>query len=310
MKAAILKDFGSVDNLIMQEISITEPADDQILIKIIASSINPIDVKTRIGAGAASIFSVTPPIILGWDLSGVVVRAGKSQYWHVGDEVFGSVNFPGLGQTNAEYALVKASHVARKPSSISHAEAAASAMVGLTAWQALSGHSLNGKRVLIHAASGGVGHIAVQLAKQKGAYVIGTSSQANKDFVMALGADEHIDYQHSPFEEQINNIDFILNTIIDKDTACRSISVLKKGGTLISILPLDEATVKAAIEREVNVYSILMNSCSSDMESLACLLGDKKISVHISYQLPLIELRKAHLLLETGRIVGKIVLIH
>lgn len=309
MKAMVLTDFGTVDKFMMQDLPIAKPNDEQVLIKVIATSLNPIDVKTRVGQGAMAVYPVAPPVILGWDLSGVVVCGGKSQHWQAGDEVFGSVNFPGLGKSNAQYALVTAAHLARKPSSISHQAAAAASMAGLTAWQALTGqgHLLAGKRVLIHGASGGVGHMAVQLAKSLGAYVIGTSSQANKEFVLALGADEHIDYKSAPFEKQVSNIDFVLDTV-GGDTAYRSLSVLKNGATLVTILPLEESVIQASIKRNIAAHFVLMASCGADMESVARLLSEKKIAVHISHQFPLAELGKAHQLLETGRVVGKIVL--
>lgn len=309
MKAMVLTRFGAVDKLVMQDVPIARPNDDQVLIKIVATSLNSIDVKTRIGQGATAVCPVVPPVILGWDLSGVVVSGGKAQHWQAGDEVFGSVNFPGLGQTNAQYALITATHLARKPLSISHEEAAAASMAGLTAWQALAGqgHLIAGKRVLIHGASGGVGHMAVQLAKSLGAYVIGTSSRPNKEFVLALGADEHIDYTSAPFEQQVSNIDLVFDTV-GGDTAYRSLSVLKDGAELVTILPLQESVIQASIQRNISAHFVLMASGAADMESVAQLLGGKKISVHISHQLPLADLGKAHRLLETGRVVGKIVL--
>lgn len=308
MKAMVLHNFGGVGNLTMQECPIPTPGYGQVLIRIIASSINPIDIKTRVGLGSARIFHVAPPVILGWDLSGVVVSCGPhTAPWQVGDEVFGSINFPGLGQTNAQYALATAAHLARKPLSISHQEAAAASMAGLTAWQALTKHAQisSGQRVLIHAASGGVGHMAVQIAKSLGAYVIGTSSQSNKEFVLSLGADEHIDYKQAPFEELVHDIDFVFDAV-GGETTYRSLAVIKDGGTLVTILPLEDDIMQAFTKRNIHIHFVLMESNSEDMEQISIRLADKIISVHISHQLSLAELGKAHDILETGRTVGKI----
>lgn len=190
MKAIILKHYGSIENLIEEEVPKPTPKLNQVLIKVNATSINPIDVKTRMGMGAANWSAITPPFILGWDISGTIENTDRSvKQFKIGDEVFGSIGFPGLGQTNAEYAIADVNEIVLKPGNVSHQEAAATSMVGLTAWQALSRYVIpkKGDRVLIHAASGGVGHIAVQIVKALGAYVIGTSSSKNKDFIMSLG---------------------------------------------------------------------------------------------------------------------------
>lgn len=312
MKTMILGNFGSVDNFHMQDIPIPIPGDGQVLVKVSATSINPIDVKTRIGKGAASWFPVCPPVVLGWDLSGNVMSCGPNvEQWQSGDEVFGSINFPGLGKTNAEYTIATAAHLARKPSSISHEEGAAASMAGLTAWQALTKHGpiSAGQKVLIHAASGGVGHMAVQIAKSFGAYVIGTSSSTNRDFVLSLGADEHIDYKSGPFEENTRDLDFVLDTI-GGETTHRSVSVLKEGGTLVTILPgMEDRTRIESQRKNIHIHFVFMNSSSADMTHVANLLKDRSITVHISHSLPLDELGYAHSIMETGRVVGKIALI-
>ena len=311
MKAIILKDYGSVENLIEEDVLKPTPKIDQVLIKVRANSINPIDVKTRKGMGAANWSSINPPFILGWDISGTIENIDKSvKHFKIGDEVFGSIGFPGLGLTNAEYAVANVNEIVLKPKNVSHQEAAAASMAGLTAWQALSRFVTpkKGDRVLIHAASGGVGHIAVQMVKSFGAYVIGTSSSKNKDFIMSLGADEHYDYLAAPFEKNINPVDFVLDTV-GRDTTMRSLDVLKTGGALVSILPhVDKQIQQLANKKGVGCFFSLMKSSSKDLESVAEMLFQKKIIPYISQQFKLEELKKAHIQMEQGHTLGKTVI--
>lgn len=232
MKSIVLKDFGSVDNLIYEELPMPSINDGEVLIKVKAISINPVDVKTRSGKGRAAKLKDEHPIILGWDVSGVVTLS-KSDLFKEGDEVFGMINFPGHGKAYSEYVSAPASHLALKPVNITHEEAAAATLAALTAWQALVDHAKikKGDRVLIHAAAGGVGNYAVQIAKHIGAYVIGTSSAGKRDFVLSLGADEHVDYTSQTLEDAASNIDFVLDTI-GGDTIDNSLKVMKKAGQL------------------------------------------------------------------------------
>jgi NADPH:quinone reductase-like Zn-dependent oxidoreductase len=203
MKAIVLKAFGGVDQLHLTRIEKPSIQQGEVLIRAISLSINPVDVQTRAGGGLATWkFKDADPIVLGWDIAGVVEESA-SEHWKQGDEVFGMVHFPGQGRTYAEYVAAPGDQLARKPAGISFEAAAATTLAALTAWQALHRHGSlkKGDRVLIHAASGGVGHFAVQLAKAAGAYVIGTSSSVNRDFVLGLGADEFVDYQTQNFEE-------------------------------------------------------------------------------------------------------------
>src|SRR5215217_997731 len=179
MKAIILKEFGSVDNLIEKDVPLPVAKNDEVLIQVKAISINPVDIKTRKGKSLGPSLKDEDPLILGWDVSGVVAETGSSvSGFKVGDEVFGMINFPGHGKAYAEYAAAPASHLALKPANVTHEEAAAATLAALTAWQALVDHAKikKGDRVLIHAAAGGVGNYAVLIAKHIGAYVIGTSS--------------------------------------------------------------------------------------------------------------------------------------
>ena len=191
MRAIILNEAGSVSNLKYTDIPKPEINDDEVLIKVNALSINPVDYKTRSSEERINrLFGDKRPVILGWDLSGTVVELGKNvSQFKLNDEVFGMINYRGNGKAYAEYVAAPASHLALKPENISHEEAAAATLAFLTAWQALvtNGKIKEGDKVLIHGASGGVGHYATQIAKHFKAYVIGTSSEKNKEFVLQNG---------------------------------------------------------------------------------------------------------------------------
>src|SRR5512133_3487306 len=216
MKAQILKGFGGVENLVMEEIPIPKPAAGEVLVRVKAISINPVDIKTRIGKGRAASLRDQSPMILGWDISGIVTETGnKISTFKPGDEVFGMVNFPGHGKAYAEYVAPPEDHLALKPKEITHEKAAAACLAALTAWQILKEkvRLKTGDKVLIHAAAGGVGHYAVQMCKYFGADVTGTASAKNREFILSLGATGHIDYENESFETMIHDIDFVLDAI-------------------------------------------------------------------------------------------------
>ena len=293
----------------MSEIPVPTINSDEILIRVKAISINPVDTKTRSGKGLYNKLKKSSPLILGWDISGIVEES-KSPLFNKGDEVFGMINFPGHGKAYAEYVAAPATHVVKKPKNISHNEAAAATLAALTAWQALITNARIKKddRVLIHAAAGGVGHFAVQIAKHIGAYVIGTSSAANKDFIISLGADEHIDYKNQAIEEAAKNIDFVLDTI-GGENIDRSLEVIVKGGTLISLpTGLNEAVTEKAKAKNVNGYSIMVQSSGEDMQSLAGLLEKGIIKPHVSKVYSFAQIPEAHRQIESGRTVGKIII--
>lgn len=310
MKAIILNEAGGTEKLIYTELPIPSIQDNEVLIQVKAISINPVDAKTRSGKGVYGRIKDEKPLVLGWDISGIVTETGKNTTpFKKGDEVFGMVNFPGHGKAYAEYVSAPETHLALKPENITHQEAAASTLVALTAWQALVTHAKikSGDRVLIHGASGGVGHFAVQIAKHFGAYVIGTSSAKNKDFVLSSGADEHIDYQAQPFEKAVSNIDMVLDTI-GGEYIDRSLEVVKQGGTLISIpTGLNETVADKAKAKGVDGYFILVQSSGKDQSAIAQLLEKGIIKPHISAVYPFEEIAKAHQQIESGRTVGKVV---
>lgn len=308
MKAIIVAQPGGVENLVHTQIDTPVIGDNEVLVQVEAISINPVDVKTRAGKGMHGRLKTFSPLILGWDISGVVTTSNSAQF-KAGDEVFGMVNFPGHGKAYAEYVAAPAAHLALKPANISHEEAAAATLAPLTVLQTLVqfGQVKAGQRVLIHAAAGGVGHYAVQIAKHLGAYVIGTSSAANRDFVLSLGADEHIDYRSQQFEKVVSNIDFVLDTI-GGDNIDRSLEVIKPGGTLVSIPSgLSEQVTEKAKAKGIRGAFILVQSNGEDMRTLADLLAQGKLRSHVSQTFAFADMDKAHLQVESGRTVGKVV---
>ncbi|GAB3572279.1 NADP-dependent oxidoreductase [Hymenobacter daeguensis] len=282
----------------------------EVLVQVKALSLNPIDVKTTHGQGVYGYLKAEQPVIPGWDISGIVTQVGAEvSSVKPGDEVFGMVNFPGHGRAYAEYVAAPAAHLARKPASSSHEAAAAATLAALTAWQTLvtRANVQAGQRVLIHAAAGGVGHFAVQLAKSLGAYVIGTSSAAKRDFVLSLGADEHVDYTQVRFEDVVQTVDVVLDTI-GGDNLARSLNVVKPGGTLISISsPLSPDTTERAAAKGVHGYFFLVTSNGADMQQIAERLADGRLKSHVSQRLPFAELPEALRLVESGTTQGKVV---
>jgi NADPH:quinone reductase-like Zn-dependent oxidoreductase len=306
MKAIVLAQPGGIENL--QTLEIDKPAigEGEVLVKVKAISINPADVKTRSGKGRYEMLKTENPLILGWDIAGVVVEHNTADF-KPGDEVFGMVNFPGHGKAYAEYVAVPANQLALKPANITFEHAAAATLAALTAYQALvkNANVVKGQRVLIHAAAGGVGHFAVQIAKHLGAYVVGTSSARNRNFVLSLGADDHIDYKKHHWQQGPRDFDMTLDTV-GGDNLNLSLEVTKPGGTLISILGFNEALKENAKSKGVNGYSILVSSNGDDMKVIAEYLEKGIIKSHVSETFPFENIGAAHLQVESGRTVGKV----
>lgn len=313
MKAVVLKDFGGVENLVIEEVAKPEAFSDEVLIKVKAIGIDQIDVKTRQGGGMAERLKQERPMILGWDVAGEIVHLGNDESeFKIGDAVFGTINFPGIGNSYAEYVVSPESQLALKPDNISYEEAAGATQSPLTAWQALvdTGHVKEGDRVLIHGAAGGVGSFAVQIAKKLGAHVIATASAGDKEFVMGLGADECIDYKNQKFEELVSDVDFVLDSIGD-DTFVRSLEVLKPEGMIV-LLPTSkkEAADKVAKEKGVkNYHHMLMHSSGKDMKGIAKMLEEGSMKSNVSKTYPLDKIREAHEEMVSGHHRGKIVVV-
>jgi NADPH:quinone reductase-like Zn-dependent oxidoreductase len=310
MKAIVLKEFGGVEKMVMTEVDLPTILESEVLIEVKAISINPVDVRTRGGVAMADHLKQYNPLILGWDISGVVTSAGaKVSKFKTGDNVFGMINFLGHGKGYAEYVAGSAEHIAHKPSNISHEEAAAATLSALTAWQLLVHYAKlkSGDRVLIQAASGGVGHYAVQIAKHFGAYVIGVSSSKNRQFVLGLGADEHIAYDEQRFEDAVSEVDFVLDAFA-KDNLYQSLKVVKDGGAIVSLLPMiSEDILQEAKKKNVDIHYSLVESNGVDMEAIADLLRKGVLKSHVSKIYQFDKMGDAHIEMEKGRTIGKII---
>ncbi|MGP3970369.1 NADP-dependent oxidoreductase [Streptomyces sp. 6N223] len=310
MRAISQDAYGAPE--VLKEVRLPRPAPgpSQILVAVRAAGVNPTDWKHR----AAARFLDRLPLVLGWDVSGVVEAVGYGvTLFKPGDEVFGMLPYPyGVG-SHAEYVTAPARAFARKPAAIDHVQAGALPLAALTAYQALvdTAGLRAGQRVLVHAAAGGVGHLAVQIAKARGAYVIGTASAPKHDFLRSLGADEVIDYHAVDFAGAVADVDVVLDAL-SGEVRARSLDVLRPGGILVSLLPgagsdADEAA--RAAERGVRVETMLVEADHAGMNAVAGLVETGELRAHIEAAFPLAEAAKAHALGETGRTTGKIVLI-
>lgn len=308
----ILKGFGGVDNFTVEDIPQPAVKDDEVLIEVRAIGVDQIDIKARKGEGMKDYIEKEDPMIVGWDVAGIVSKAGKNvKDLKEGDAVFGTINFPGPGSSYAEYAAAPADQLAKKPDNISFEQAAAATQSPLTAWQALvdAGNIKKGQRVLIHGGAGGVGNYAVQIAHNSGCYVISTASGSDADFVKELGADEVIDYKNQKFEDILTNVDFILDTV-GGENFVRSLGVLAPDGMIV-LLPSNKKAEadKAAKEHGIKNYKhILMHSSGGDMKRIAEMLSEGTMKVHVDKTYPFGQIPQAHQQMENGKVKGKIVI--
>ncbi len=306
MKAIRIHTYGDVDALSFEDAPLPEPGPSDIRVRVHAAAVNPVDWKIRAGY-LAELIPHHMPLILGWDVSGVVERVGADvTQFAVGDAVYSRPDIARDG-SYAEYIVMAASEVARKPATLSHNEAAAVPLAGLTAWQALFGDAklVSGERVLIHAGAGGVGSFAIQFAKWAGAHVIATASAGNEALVRSLGADEFVDYRSQRFEDVLDQVDVVFDTI-GSDTQARSVSLLGPGGRLVSVVETPDAQALAA-KGATGTFLRLMPD-STGLERIAELIDTGVVRVLIDSVFPLSECRAAHLKSQTGRSKGKIVL--
>ena len=306
MKAIRIHQNGGPDVLTLEDMPEPVAAADEILIRVVATSINPIDCKIRAG-GMTKSHPLALPATLGWDASGVVDSVGANvSRFKPGDAVF---TYPAFGTpgTYAEFVAVKEAQVALKPKTISFVEAAALPMTAQAAWMAVItvGQVSAGQRVLIHGASGGLGSIAVQLAKWRGAYVIGTASRDNLEVVRSLGADEVIDYRTTPFQREVRDVDMVLDTI-GGQTQEDSWAVLKPGGILVATaIPPSPERAKAAGVRGAFIFT---QPSGDVLAQIADVVDSGKVRPIIGGEFALKDACKAHELSESGRARGKIVL--
>ena len=306
MKAVRIHNYGGPEVLKYEDAPRPEPGEGEVLIRVQAAGVNPIDWKVREG-DMKDFWPHKFPLILGWDLSGVVEQLGRDvSRFKIGDEVY-SLPDPTRNGAYADYIVVREPELALKPNSLHHIRAAAVPLAALTAWQSLfdTGQLQRGQRVLIHAGSGGVGHFAVQLAKWKGAYVFATASTKNQDLLRELGVDEPIDYTQQRFEDIARKIDVVLDTL-GGETQERSWSVFKKGGVLVSLVqPPSEKKAK-----ELGVRAALLGSQpnGAQLAEIAKIIDSGKLAPIIDRILPLCEARRAHELSQSGHTHGKIAL--
>lgn len=281
---------------------------NEILVRVRAAGVNPTDWKHRENGG----FLGRPPFVLGWDVSGVVEEVGIGvARFRPGDEVFGMLPYPYGHGSHAEYVTGPARAFALKPAVIDHVQGGALPLVSLTAWQALveTAGLQEGQRVLVHAAAGGVGHVAVQIAKARGAHVIGTASEGKHELLRTLGADELIDYRSADFAEAAKDVDVVLDTI-GGDYSLRSLRVLRPGGIVVSILPVGSAEFYEEAERlGVRAVRMLVDASHSGMRAIAGLVEQGALRATVAGTFPLAEAAEAHRLGGTGRTAGKLVLL-
>ncbi|ESY68616.1 MULTISPECIES: NADP-dependent oxidoreductase [Mesorhizobium] len=306
MRAVVQNTVGGPDVLVIANQPDPSPEAGEVLVRVKAAGINPVDGAVR--AGYYPLLG-EPPFILGWDISGAVEALGDGvTAFKVGDEVFGMPRFPKQAAAYAELAAVPADEIALKPERADHIQAGALPLAGLTAWQGLVHHGglKSGQRVLVHAGAGGVGHLAVQIAKARGAYVIATASPNKLDFVRKLGADEVIDYTKGDFTSQISDIDLVLEPV-GGDHADRSLKVIKSGGVLVSLLNVNDATRADAAAREIRVERMSVVPDREGLVELGRLIDANKLTVHVAKSFLLEEAGAAHAFLAT-RPIGKVAL--
>ncbi|MES0835978.1 NADP-dependent oxidoreductase [Nocardiopsis tropica] len=309
MRTVQQKSVGGPEVLEVVEAPVPEPAPTHIRVRVHAAGVNPTDWKMRTTG-----YWYTPPFGQGWDVSGVVtaVSPGVTRF-AVGDEVYGMPNFPDTPGAYADQVTGPARHFAPKPAGLDHVHAAALPLAALTAWQALvdTADVGAGQRVLVHAAAGGVGHLAVQIARARGAHVIGTASAAKHDLLLGLGANEVVDYAAEDFAEAVGDVDVVLDAI-GGDYLERSLRTLRPGGLYIGLAnPFDTEGVALAAEKAgagVRGVTLMVEPDHKGLEAVTALVEEGRLKPLVAATFPLEEAAEAHELGETGRTTGKIVL--
>jgi NADPH:quinone reductase-like Zn-dependent oxidoreductase len=295
MRAVVIHETGGPDVLQLEDIDPPEPGEGEVLLRVQATSVNPVDWKIRRGRAQDL------PRVLGIDASGTV-EASRTEGFGEGDQVFGRA-----ASAYAELATAAAGQIARKPDELSHEQAAAIPVAGTTAWQGLFDHGglERGQTALIAGAAGGVGHFATQFAKVAGARTIGTGSSRNRDFVLGLGADEYVDYTQQDVAEAVSGVDVAFDTV-GGETTESLLPTVREGGILVSIAgtPPEEA----ARERGVRTAAFSVGPSPEQLSRIAELIAGGQVRVELAEVLPLAEIRRAHELSESGRTRGKIVL--
>lgn len=304
MKAVVAHEYGGPEVLKFEDVPRPEPKENEALVKVIASGVNPADPLTLSGKYAKE-FGTHLPLIPGYDIAGIIEKTGsKVTRLKVGDAVYG---YPTFGGGWAEYVNVAEGEVAKKPTSLSFTEAAAVPMGALTAWQALVdvAQLKPDQKVLVHGGSGGVGSFAVQIAKLRGARVIATASTANQDLLVQLGVDQPIDYTKSKFEETAPDVDVVLDPV-GKETLARSYGIVKKGGIVMSLVARPDPAELA--KRGIRGAGIAVHRDSADLAEIAQLIDAGKIKPVVTNVLPMSEAISAERQAATHHTRGKVVL--
>lgn len=307
MRVITQETLGGPEVLTIVDVPEPQPLPTEVLVRVKAIGLNPLEARLR--AGEFPLIG-RPPFVLGWDISGEVVQASGTWRFRPGDEVFGMPLFPRAASAYAEVVSAPALHLARKPASLSHVEASALPVVGLTAWQGLVdlGGVKEGDRVLVHGGGGGVGHVAVQIAKALGAHVIATASTSKRKFVEGFGADEVIDYTTVDFTEAVRDVDVVLDTI-GGESAARSLTVLRPGGHLVTAVAEEDAELAARYEAAGMRFSgIAVDPDPVALRGLTELVEQGRLRVHVQETFPFERVADAHRLLDAGHLQGKLVL--
>lgn len=306
-KSVRLHAFGGPEVLQVEPVPIPQAKDDEVLVRVAAASINPVDYKTREGE-FPPVGEDALPVILGRDLAGTIEAVGTRAHYMLrkGDAVFAFIGFDRGGQS--DYVVVKALELAAAPTSIDLVHAAAVPLAGMTAWQGLFDHGglQAGQRVLIHGGAGGVGHLAVQFAKAKGATVFATAGTDDLDYVRSIGADTVIDYKKQRFEDVASDMDLVLD-LVGGETQTRSFAVLRAGGTLVSTIDVDEP--EEAKKRNIRVPDRWLAEVNTkQLAEIAALIDAGTVKVEVAQVFPVEEAASAYERLENGHVRGKVVL--
>ncbi|WP_435848711.1 NADP-dependent oxidoreductase [Streptomyces javensis] len=313
MRAVVQDAPGGPEVLRVAEVARPEPLPTEVLVRVHAAGVNPVDWKTRQGGGMAGVLG-EPPFTLGWDVSGVVEEVGFGVTTLApGDEVYGMPWFPRQAGGYAEFVTAPSRQFARKPATLSHEAAAAVPLAALTAWQILvdTAKVEAGQRVLVHAAAGGVGHFAVQFARHLGATVVGTARESRHEWLGRLGAAELIDYTRQRFEDTVENVDVVIDLLGEGHdaTSTRSLEVLRKGGLLVAVPSgVGPELREAADARGVRTSPFLVEPDGAALTTIAGLIDQGAVEVEVEDVFPLEEAARAHRQGEDGHTRGKLVL--
>ncbi|MEU6541456.1 NADP-dependent oxidoreductase [Streptomyces sp. NPDC047000] len=312
MRAVTQRTFGGPEVLEVSEAPRPVPQPTEVLVRVRAAGVNPVDWKTREGTGMAHVLG-EPPFVLGWDVAGVVEELGWGvSTLAVGDEVYGMPWFPRAAGGYGEYVTAPARQFSRKPASVTMEQAAAVPLAALTAWQALfdTAQVTAGQRVLITAAAGGVGHFAVQFARLRGAHVIATAGERNREWLTELGAETVIDYTRTRFEDQVGDVDVVIDLVGDHDdTGLRSLRTLRPGGLLVAVPGGVSPQLQAAADQQgKRVTAFLVEPDGGALTRIAAHIDAGEVHVEVDQVLPLEAAAKAHEAVATGHTRGKVVL--